>query len=615
MPLLSLKKLTVTNFRAVTSTVEVDFDQPPGLYFVAGRNESRPRLGANDAGKSTLFCEALSWLLQARTSRSNRPGADIVNWYADGNTAGVTGVFVLDGVTHVLERYRNPSRLTLDGRTVEQRDIDQLLPLSDTALRRTLLIDQFGTMFMGLRPEEKSRIFSETLSLDKWIKASDGAGRKVTDTERAIQRLEQELAVTTGTLAEVTDQREAAVDCETKFEIEQLAAIRRLRLEVRDAEAARAKSEAVLNAARAEFAEFSGDDLRELEDYRATERKLIRTIATTEQDAANGAEKIVALQRELRRYTDAKGVCPECGQEVSDEHIAEKAAGVRKRIKEARVELAEHSKAFAELPAELEAVRVAISQFEQALAGYQKAQSAVSVAAGQSIHDTREMHRLNKLLKETTEQDNPFNDQCDKLDARLTELRDTRKRQRSELNEARRLMAVYVFWQNGFREIRLDQIDTTLMELELAANRHSESLGLDDWEIQFATERETASGSLSHKFTVYLFPPGQDKPVDWENYAGGVSQRWQLAVTSALAEILLARAGIDTDFEILDECSTHLSREGIEDLLSCLRNRARELNRRIYFIDHHMLDHGAFDGVCTVARTNDGVTLEWSGGV
>lgn len=611
MPLLSLKKLSVTNFRAVKGTVEIDFDQPPGLYFIAGRNESQPRLGANDAGKSTLFCEALSWLLQSRTSRSNRPGGDIVNWYADGNAAGVTGVFLLDGVTHTIERYRNPSRLSLDGRTVEQRDIDQLLPLSDTALRRTLLIDQFGTMFLGLRPEDKSRIFSETLQLDKWIRASDNASDRIKEIERAIRMLEVDLAATVATLAEVIDQREAAVIREEHFENERVKAVARLKQEVADAAAKRAKSEEVLNTARVKQAEFGdGTEMREFNDYAATERRLIRTLAGGDQIVTSHDSEITRLETELKKYTKAKGVCPACGQQVTEEHIAEKAAVIRRQIQREKVKRQEESTGADKVREELKAVQVMIAQLQESLTGYRGAQADVSVAAGQAISDTREWNHLRKLLAEATKEENPFTDQCDKLDARMKELKVIRHNQRRDLNKARAEAEIYQFWQRGFREIRLDQIDTTLVELELAANRHSESLGLENWEIQFATERETASGSVSHKFTVFLFPPGQQNPVDWENYAGGVSQRWQLAVTSALSEILLARAGINTDFEILDEPTTHLSQEGIEDLIECLKTRARELNRRIYLIDHHALPLGSFDGSITVVRSPDGVRLE-----
>ena len=611
MGILSLQKLTVTNFRVVRGTVELDFNQPPGLYFVAGRNEAHPRLGANDAGKSTMFCESLSWLLQGRTSRSSRPGADVVNWHADGNTAGVTGVFVLDGVTHTIERFRNPSRLTLDGRTVEQCDIDQLLPLSDSALRRTLLIDQFGNMFMGLKPEEKSRIFSETLNLDAWINAADAASKKALNAERAVTRLEQAVEVNTATLAEVRDQREEAVKREEAFEEDRTANVARLKKAYNRAVTAYDQSKVTLDAARAKSAKFGdGSDIRELNDYKSTERDLIRTIANSDVTITRSAAHLERLQEDLAQYRAAKGVCPECGQEVSDEHIAEKAAATRREIKTVRALLADETKDAEDFRGQLEAIQVTIEQFEKAAAGQQQALSQVSVAAGQSINDTREMHRAKKELTEALDEKNPFTEQGDKLDARVEELQAARKQARLELKVARAQKEIYGFWQTAFREIRLDQIDTTLMELELAANRHGDELGLDGWEIQFATERETQSGTVSHKFTVFLFPPGQDKPVAWENYAGGVSQRWQLASTWGLSEILLARAGIDTDFEILDEPTVHLSSEGIEDMIECLKTRAHELNRRIYLIDHHALPLGNFDGIITVVRSPEGVRLE-----
>jgi ABC-type transport system involved in cytochrome bd biosynthesis fused ATPase/permease subunit len=79
----------------------------------------------------------------------------------------------------------------------------------------------------------------------------------------------------------------------------------------------------------------------------------------------------------------------------------------------------------------------------------------------------------------------------------------------------------------------------------------------------------------------------------------------------ALVKYYLARSGIDTDFEIFDEPTTHLSSEGIDDLLECLRDRALTQKRRIYLIDHHVLDRGAFDGVFTVIKSKEGIQLDY----
>jgi energy-coupling factor transporter ATP-binding protein EcfA2 len=110
---------------------------------------------------------------------------------------------------------------------------------------------------------------------------------------------------------------------------------------------------------------------------------------------------------------------------------------------------------------------------------------------------------------------------------------------------------------------------------------------------------------VSHAFSIFLFPPGQSKAVSWDSYSGGEAQRWQLAVTFALSEVLLSRAGITPDFEILDEITNHLSDIGVDDLLECLSERAHTLQRRIFLIDHRVLSKGDFDGIVSVVKTSE----------
>jgi len=87
------------------------------------------------------------------------------------------------------------------------------------------------------------------------------------------------------------------------------------------------------------------------------------------------------------------------------------------------------------------------------------------------------------------------------------------------------------------------------------------------------------------------------------------SQRWMLAVTFGLSEVLLARAGILPNIEMLDEPTQHLSQAGIDDLLDHLKQRAIDAQRAIYFIDHRALDRGAFDGVIQIEKDQAGSRL------
>jgi ABC-type transport system involved in cytochrome bd biosynthesis fused ATPase/permease subunit len=68
---------------------------------------------------------------------------------------------------------------------------------------------------------------------------------------------------------------------------------------------------------------------------------------------------------------------------------------------------------------------------------------------------------------------------------------------------------------------------------------------------------------------------------------------------------LLARAGLSTNIEWLDEPTKHLSDEGVEDLLELLKERAVETGRSIYFVDHHLLDKGLFNSTIFIEKNEN----------
>ncbi len=610
----SLQSLSIENFRAIRKELKIDFTKIlSGLYFIAGRNEVEPRLGANGASKSTLAIDTIYWALTGGVARDKRPGADIENWYSDGSTRVVLQ-FVLDDADYEIERGRNPSILTLNGKTVQQADIDSLLPLADAALRRTLLIDQFGQMFLSLRPEEKSRIFSETLNLSLWLEASDRASEQVKTSDGKIQRHSLDLAGVESAINEVVAHFETARQNEESFEEETKRKLKEARKQRADAADKAKQCEIALNKARSGWEAFGGLDEAEIElnDLKSTRTKTQNELSHQGSVSLTSNRRLDELDKRLKVYIKTKK-CPECGQNVSDKHIEERRRAISVQFSETEKLLKQTNQKIKDLTKKLEEVNQTIRSKEIGLVEYHKHLQVVSVAAGQSLNATRELNVLDMKVQELIETANPFTGVCDDLQDRHKKLRARRKELKGLIEELERNSEIYKFWQRGFKEIRLEQIDSTLLELELSANKHAEALGLEGWEIGLSTERETSSGSISHSFTVLLYPPGQKDAISWESYSGGESQRWQLAVTFALSEVLLTRSGLVTDFEVLDEPSIHMSQEGIDDLLACLKDRALELNRRIFVIDHHALDRGSFDGMLTCIKDNKGVRLEADG--
>lgn len=607
----SISSITLTNFRAVKETVKVDFtNYSPGFYFISGENKKENKLGSNGAGKSSIFSDSISWVFSGRISRANRPGSDIENWDSEGSTK-IKCEFILNNVTYVIERIRKPNGIFLNGEKVEQDDVDKLLPLSDSAFRRTILVDQFGQLFLSLRPEDKSRIFSETLDLDKWLIGSENAGLKVRQTEKDISTIETKITGLSASIAEVRDQFEAARKQEELFDERLSNSIKDLKLKLSDLNTKVKKSETILNEARAEFAKFSDlNDIKvEINSLKTDERKVTRSIADKKALIQNNEREKTRLEESLDAY-EKESLCPECGQPISQASAREKANELKEKLKALLSNKAKLNAEVIQLINTEDSYVKNIESLDLHLEKYNNAQLEVSKAANENLVLLREFHSLEKQISDLKDQENPFTKQCDNLEERHKKYKSEVRTLKQKLEDYLVDLEIYKFWQKGFKEIRLNQIDDTLLELELAANRQAVLLGLDGWEIKFATERETTSGSISHKFSIFIYPPDKKEPISFESYSGGEAQRWQLAVTLALSEILLARAGIETDIEILDEPTTHLSQEGIDDLLYSLKDRASELKRRIFLIDHRSLDRGSFDGIINVIKDESGVRVE-----
>ena len=615
MPVFSLQKIVVANFRGVRKEIILDFSATPsGLYFIRGENKDDDKLGSNGAGKSSLFTESIIWALTGRISRSQRPGSEVENRQSSGETK-VELHFLLDGKLSIVLRTRNPNGLFLNGERVEQSRVDALLPLTDAALRKSILIDQFGEMFLSLRPEAKSQIFTETLNLNRWLRAADAANYQADQTDRLLQSAIAKQQGCIRALAETRDQYELARKGEADFEAEIKTAVRDVRTRREMAKADADKKRALLDNAHQAFSDASGSRIADLNDEKASLRKIQMVYGQLSGRVASVDRELTRFDRQLDSYVGAK-VCPECGQKVDEQHLKTKRVALVDQIKEMKQQRGEATGLLEKASRDVADLEKRIAQHEKQATVAMQQQAEAAVAAERSLAADREVNRLTSELAELKQRVNPFADQCDKLETRIAELRSELKGLKASESALAAKLEIYKFWIKGFREIRLEQIDAALLELEMAANRHAETLGLEDWQIVFATERETRKGTVSHGFTVSLYPPGEKEPVPWETYSGGESQSWQLAVTFGLAEVLLGRAGISTDFETLDEPTSHLSPEMIDNLLLCLSDRARELQRRIFLIDHNSLDRGSFDGVITVQKTKErGTFIADDGGV
>lgn len=616
MSQLQFKTIKIANFKTFTGEHEFKLERTPGLYYITGANKLAPELGANGVGKSTIW-DALTWVLWGRTGKDNRPADAIVPWHGKG-APSVELHFTRNGEEVHILRQRKPNRLMATSRRglsspepmdITQDDVPGLLGMTEEMFRRTLVLHQSAMLFLDLKPEAQAQMFTEALDLDVWLRAVEVANTTAKTATRTAEQAAGDQQANERALATVaTDIADFTAQAET-FATDQASRIGK-------GERGIASLEKDLAAAEKDQPTKPAlpDDtkLRALGDALQTAKQNVRDDEYDLKDIVKGRE---ADQAKLTGLSKAKPKCESCGQALpstkAETLVAELQASIRGYVKpenKAKATLEESQQALVDAQAAYDTERTA---YDAAKANYQPLFTKYETAIKKVSAIKGELKVWRDNLVKVQGEANTALDQVARLKTRRASLR-TEGTTLKELHETSLAEAESAkFWVDGFREIRLSIIDQTLLELEMATSRHAAMLGLNDWGIKFDTERETKAGAVSYGFSVLLYPPDKKEPVKWESYSGGESQRWQLAVAFALSEVLLARAGMMPNMEVLDEPTKGLSPVGVSDLLEHLRDRAQELGRAIYFVDHHSLDKGAFDGTLLVTKNKKGSSFAW----
>lgn len=602
MSSLKFQRLVIHNFKSFSGKHVFELDRPAGLYYITGNNLINPELGANGCGKTGLW-DALTWCLTGKTGRDTRPANAVVPWDLKRGTTKVELEFYRARKKHTLSRSRNPNELILNGGTTTQQEVDSTIGMSEEMFRRTIVLGQFGSLFLDLRPEEQTRMFNEALNLDLWLKASSIASQKQKGLHGQFTGTRVELSKLDGRQTELQNQLEREIRASESFSSNQNEQrnILKKKLAARENKLRSFLTDNPVPTVQAQAPTAKGKDTASTTRQQAVasletaSARLGREIREIEIEVRSLTSKINSNQEELLQYRNAingNRACPACGQTAPLSHLKEKAKDCRTRISEqetAKGKLDKHRKAREDALDEVDSI---IKEQRKLITEQSSLENEVELA-------TRELSRFSK-------QDNPHASSIQDINKSLSKLA-VDKEELKKLQDTLSYQAgVCEYWVGAFKEIRLSLIDSALLELEMAVTRHTEALGLTGWLVKFATERVKASGDVSTTFTVLLHPPDRDEPIKFESYSGGESQRLQLAVAFGLSEVILARAGVNPSIEVLDEPTRGLSPEGVNDLLEHLAQRAEDLDRAIFCTEHHSLERGLFTSMITIEKTSDG---------
>lgn len=601
--------MKVTDFRSYTGSHVFHFGDI-GLHLLKGKNKHKPSLGANDAGKSTLW-DAFCWGLTGLMVKKLR-NTKAIPWSKPKATPTVRIAFHIDKKAHTLVRSAYPSSLLLDGREVDQGAVDALVQLPHEILTQSLLMGQGRPLFFDLAPRDKMALFSEILPLQRWDDRSEKASERLKLLERKKADLETGISRDKVDIERIGSDLIEARAKSTSWERDNEKAQAALRKEIKSVTADLARVTKIRDTADLDY-ENQNLKIKDSDKINDQIEEAIGLLNKKRDDAVRKRADTNSTIRFLKNILgdiEDTGICPTCNQSIKGSDLAEHRKKHKTYLDDNRLQLKKHVAEFDKLEKELDdwcTKRIELREIRKKIqAKANELESLLRTSTTDFANYSAKLVNLKSKLKDLADGENPYRDQIVRLRKRKAEATAALEEGEANLDRIEKKLAPTKFWIKGFKDVRLQIIDEVLGELEMATNTMLPQFGLDEWEVQFDIERETQKGTIRSELNVSIFSPDHKEAVSWEEWGGGVGQRLRLISTLALSEVLLNHAGVTTNLEILDEPTRSLNVEGVVDLCEFLADRAKSLGKSIWLIDHRSIESSDFSSVHTIVKDESG---------
>jgi DNA repair exonuclease SbcCD ATPase subunit len=383
---MKIVSITIQNYGAFQGSHTFSFDRR-GLVLVLGENLDEPRMKSNGSAKSTIF-DALDWCLYGMVPRGDHVDS-IINEDAGGNTKVMTNLIDDDGAPYSVARwrgvkgakeikpngcalFRGPNDLTALDDAETQNLIDRVLGMDRDVFHALVLHAQTDTWnFASATDVERIAILTKVLQLgqiDEWLeRAKDRAKALGGEVAQAETKLAAQQAAATELVnldhtvkigewniqhTQQVDEAERLLDMATAGH-EKIRGSARSRAQL-DQEIAALKAHAPVPSVHPPLPVRPATPMVPVQPVRPpgpvapalTEERGLISQAQVAIATANA--EIVMKRREITQHLQnaetfarqQKGVCGECRQVITADHVAAEVAKLQVTAKQVEQQLA-----------------------------------------------------------------------------------------------------------------------------------------------------------------------------------------------------------------------------------------------------------------------------------
>ena len=580
---ISLQGVTLQGFRSFAKRSQVQFDDCRGLFLLTGRNEAEPLIGANGTGKSSIW-GAVCWALFGVYPNGLR-SSSLAAWGSE-EKMSVSVSLQLDGEGYEVVRTWRPNSLLRNGEAVTQDILENELQSTVKQFLQQVYMAQNVKMFLDHSHTDRATFISNLLCLGVWDEAREAATKSARKMQLAATQCEKDIARVTGEVAVL--ESTSLEGYAEQFEQDRKRAIARI-------DATCAANEERIKELRAGI-------------RRRTSRVALEQSMESARDRLGKALRSESLYRDrlsevsnaLHKIRRDKGKCPTCGTQLDTEHRREVERSIREQQDPLREKILKY---------ETEA-KSANESLAELRSPWLKAEEARTKQA--RIEELRSQIEKDLLARQHLEQKtNPARDQDRARKRRLSKAKELRVHHREARESLLRSQDIAEFWAKGFSQIRFLQVGQVMKRLENECAANLTALGLPEWHIEFKLDKENKSGTVHRGFHALIHSPRNASPVPFEAWSGGEAQRLRLAVGMGVADMVQDFSASVWDVEVWDEPAAWLSQDGIDHLLSALKERAKRSSKAVWLVDHRALHSGEFDGVLCAVKSSEGSQTQW----
>jgi DNA repair exonuclease SbcCD ATPase subunit len=538
-----------------------------GVVFIEGANADRNSRDSNGSGKSTIFVEALSWVLFDTTLRGISKDR-VVGTLEGGTEVGVR--LLVDGKSVQIRRYRrhsdngNSLRMWVDEEEVTchtvkdtQVLVERTIQVTEEIFFRTTVLGQGLThRFSDLGDNERKQMLETIIGSSIFEAARQRAVQHNTKLRNDIARVEGSIDANTRSVESVRVELEEAKRASAEFEYNKGNNIARRVTELEMSQ--HALKELDLDAKEAEYAVL-------LEQVQGFEVRLQSGIDKKATLTAERGPLQRAYQEQIGKVNGVpESVCPTCTREIKAEDRNKIVADWEAEAKKKLVEIEVIDTAISTINATAGDVNAEREKWgkENSWHTWINPTDPTSIVALRQRHQQLGIDVTTKqqALTAAEAQVDPHEKNIESLKARIESTTELLDAEHKELLNLASQASLAKFWNGGFTTLRAMSLEQTIGYLNERLHGYIEVLSEGELEISLALIRKGKTEQIG-------FDCGGR---EYASLSGGEKRRMDLSMALALHDLATRSSGFECNILVADEVADSLDTTGVDRFVQFL---------------------------------------------